>query len=200
MFITSGILEITKTLETITSQISSAAETAKSSLSTLNFVLSNEVQSAKLTFTDEIRSNIHAIVTSFGDYSHTSLQVFSNTTTPTFLTFLQNQQTSIHDLTSQITELLSSIQNEFSIQINDYYSAIQQTITDNQASVDNNARRIENYLAQLVVNHSGSSFKNCFDGDKEIKHQTLMLIETMQFEFSECVMSERTLSNQVIKL
>lgn len=95
LLITTGLIEITKTLDSVASDIHLAAEKAKASLSMATFTLNIEVQSAKTIFGDQIRANIRTIVSGFDDYSKTSLKVFSNATNLDFRDFLREQQNEI---------------------------------------------------------------------------------------------------------
>lgn len=201
LLITTGISEITKSLDDITTfAITSSAEKAKASMSSFAFIFNMEVQSARIKFSDEIKGNIQAILRTFGDYSQASLEVFSNTTTPNFLDFMQNQQNKIHDFTSQVTDFLSSIQDEFSKQLLDYYNLMYQSIKDTKMLMAEHAEDLKNYLAQVIVDHSGSSFKNCFNTNSDMQRQAMALMETMQLDFTACAVSERTLASQVESL
>lgn len=95
LLITTGLIEITKTLDSVASTINSIAEKGKSSLSMATFTLSIEVQSARTVFGDQLRANIRAIDSAFNEYSKTSLKVFTNTTNIEFRDFLREQQNSI---------------------------------------------------------------------------------------------------------
>lgn len=200
LLITTGISNITKSLDTATFSIISSAEKAKASMSSVAFVLNMEVQSARIKFVDEIRGNIQSIVRAFGDYSQTSLEVFTNTTTSNFLDFIQSQQYKIHDFTLQVSDLLASIQEEFSKQLLDYYTAMHQSIKDNKMLMTEHAEDVVNYLARAIIDFSGSSFKNCFNSNSEVLRQAMALIETMQLNFTACAVSERTLSSQLESL
>lgn len=201
LLIITGISEITKSLDATTSALDESLENVKSSLSSMSFILNAEVQTAKIKFIDEIRGNIHSIVTASSDYSQFSLNIYANTTTQNFLDFIQSQEELIHDFTSHSSDLLSSIQDEFGKQLNIYYTIMHQVIRRSKNSIVEHGEKLRNYLATLIIEHSGSSFKNCFTNTTiGVQRQALDTMETMQLDFTSCAISERTLSNQVESL
>lgn len=75
-----------------------------------------------------------------------------------------------------------------------------QSIQDAQITISNNAEDLINYLAQLIIDNSGSSFKNCFKQNGDVRRQAVGLIEKMHSDFTTCSITERTLVNQVESL
>lgn len=75
-----------------------------------------------------------------------------------------------------------------------------QSIEDARITIANNAEDLINYLAQLIIDYSGSSFKNCFKQSGDVRRQALGLMEKMHSDFTACLNSERTLVNQVESL
>jgi hypothetical protein len=75
-----------------------------------------------------------------------------------------------------------------------------QSIQDAQITLANNAEDLINFLAQLIIDYSGSSFKNCFKQSGDVRRHAVKLIEKMHFDFTACSNSERTLVNQAESL
>ena len=75
-----------------------------------------------------------------------------------------------------------------------------QSIQDAQVIISNNAEDLINYLAQLIVEYSGSSFKNCFIPNGNVERKAMYLIEKMHIDLTKCSILERTLMNQVESL
>jgi hypothetical protein len=198
--ITVGMSQITKTLDQATKVIEKVADKAKSTISLMTFTLNIEIQSAKFEFGDEVRSNIQSISQSFGNYSKTSLAVFSNTTSPDFLNFLQDQQTAVDDYGNAMGELLVRIQGEFSKRVQDYYSSMYEMITSIQTTLSGFSEELTNYIATLIVQSNGASFKSCFSANSDVQAEATSLMESVQTQFVSCVTEERTLTTQLQSL
>lgn len=198
--IITGMTQITQALDGTSAALAKARDSTLSSISLMTFTLNIEIQSARFMFSDQVRSNIQTIVESFGNYSKTSLQVFANTTAPDFLNFVQTQQMTIDDFGTKMGELLVRTQGEFSKRLQDYYAELYQIIQHVQATLAINVQELSNYLAKLVIENNGASFKNCFtssNGDDDVRLQAIAMIQQMQTDFIACVTTERTLSQQL---
>ncbi|KAG5670014.1 hypothetical protein PVAND_000301 [Polypedilum vanderplanki] len=200
IMISNGMSQITQTLDQATKIVTKAADASRSAISLMTFTLNIEIQSAKFSFGDEVRSNVQTIVQSFGNYSKTSLSVFANTTSPDFLSFLQDQQNAIDDYGTAIGELLVRIQSEFSKRLQDYYSGMYEIITNIQAALANYADDLTSYIATLIVQSNGASFKSCFINSSDVQKQAKALMDSIQAQFISCVTAERTLTTQLQSL
>lgn len=104
------------------------------------------------------------------------------------------------EISPEITDLLTSTQTDFTKQLQNYYAVMYQSIQDAQITIANIAEDLINYLAQLITEQSGSSFRNCFKQNGDVQRQAVALIEKMHSDFIACSTSERTLVNQLESL
>jgi len=198
--ITSGVLSILQTLDSVTSKIVKSGSTGQSTVSLLKYSLNLEIKSAKLQFNDHIRQNIDKIIQSFGNYSQASYAVFSNTTSHDFLSNLQGQQKILDDFGSQTSDMLWQFQLEFSKRLQSYYDALYSSTEDGKEFMSFITDELKLFLSQLIIENGGTNFKKCFDQPSELQQQAISLIAQTEADFTKCVNDERTLSLQIESL
>lgn len=198
--ITSGVLSILQTLDSVTSEIVKSGNTGQSTVSLLKYSLNLEIKSAKLQFNDHIRQNIDKIIQSYGNYSQASYAVFSNTTSHDFLSNLQGQQKILDEFGSQTSDMLWQFQLEFSKRFQNYYDALYNSTEDGKEFMSFITDELKLFLSQLIIENGGTNFKNCFGQPIELQQQAVSLIAQTEADFTKCVNDERTLSLQIESL
>jgi hypothetical protein len=199
-FVFSGLIELTQTLEGATSKVSDTLDTVKSKLSLITFTLNVEIQSAKSIFRSVIGSNVQGIIEAFGNYSQTSLQVFANTTSKEFHTFLQDTQRTIDEYSSKSSEMLTKTQIDMLKKLQEYYTEMYKTAQSVQEKSLSEAQTVTNFIAQLVIKNSGSSFNKCFASNTGVQKLVAGLLPSIENEFKMCMVAERMITLKVQEL
>lgn len=195
-----GVLSILQTLDSVSSKIVEAGNTAQSTVSLLKYSLNLEIKSAKLQFNNHIRQNIDKIIKSFGSYSQASYAVFSNTTSVDFLNNLQGQQKILDDYGSKTSDILWQFQIEFSKRLQSYYDALHNSTKIGNEFILEVTDELKLFLSHLIIENGGTNFKNCFEHPSELQQQVVSLIAQIEAGYTECVNEERTLSLQIESL
>ncbi|XP_070491799.1 uncharacterized protein [Chironomus tepperi] len=198
--IISGVLSILQALDSATSKIDEFSAQGQSTISLLKYSLNLEIKSAKLQFNDHIRQNIDKIIQSFGNYSQSSHEVFSNTTSKDFISNLQGQQKILDDFGSQTSDMLWKFQIEFSKRLQNYYDALYNSTEDGKEYMLAVTDELKLFLSQLIIENGGTNFKICFEDSSELQQKAVSLVGQTEAGFTKCVNDERTLSLQVESL